>query len=680
MTESSRNFRYRNRDGAWLDFQWRGLRLLSDGSLTLAPLPATGGPLDLDSLPAPARLAGVAVSPAGDLFFSNAETNQIFRRPCAGDPLALDIPGLSTPAGLAVSPERGALIAADPAAGQVLVIDWETGALLEIWGGLRSPQDVAVDSAARVYIAEPGAGRVSRYLLTGHRDPSFDIAGLGSPSALAIDGDRLFVLDLDAGSVLEFDLNGHWQRLVAKDLTAPMGLAAFGGEVYGGSNSARRIHVWSRGGDGDYLAVGDAAGYDGPVAALAVGFSGSLWAHPGGTAIPVALTAAGAFTNEGLLWSGPLDAGGQITQWHRLRAWVDVPEEAGIQFFTFMSNDGAAGPPPPDGGVFPAPWKPVPRNVADFFLGTESAYLWIAARFESEGKASPRLTQIRTDFDQRDAYLQYLPRTFALNDTDGRYLERFLALLQSMFEEAEDPIANLPALVDADAIPDNGLPWLASFLGLEFAESMPAAERRKLIAGAFAQYALRGTPDGLRQAILAEAGVHAVIREPLALAGWWQLPARPQACSDAAVWDDPAGTALGLNTFLSAAAPQGAVVGSSAVLDQSHLLYGDEYGMALFADVAHRFQVLVYAGEVACPEKRAAVDAVVEREKPAHTEAETCVIAPLFRIGWQAILGIDTVVGGPAAPARLGSESLVLDGPPAGTIGESARVGMSARL
>jgi len=41
------------------------------------------------------------------------------------------------------------------------------------------------------------------------------------------------------------------------------------------------------------------------------------------------------------------------------------------------------------------------------------------------------------------------------------------------------------------------------------------------------------------------------------------------------------------------------------------------------------------------------VRAVIEREKPAHTVCQLCVIAPRMRVGRQCRVGIDTVVAGP---------------------------------
>jgi hypothetical protein len=126
------------------------------------------------------------------------------------------------------------------------------------------------------------------------------------------------------------------------------------------------------------------------------------------------------------------------------------------------------------------------------------------------------------------------------------------------------------------------------------------------------------------------------------------------------------------------------VVGTTSVLDQSHLSTNNEFGAPLFESVAYQFSVLVYRGQVECAGKLAAVQDVIQSEKPAHTLHHVCVVEPLMRVGFQSRVGIDTVIAGPPLPTRLGevdsaSTALVLAGEPSGTIGTS-RVGENTWL
>jgi hypothetical protein len=137
--------------------------------------------------------------------------------------------------------------------------------------------------------------------------------------------------------------------------------------------------------------------------------------------------------------------------------------------------------------------------------------------------------------------------------------------------------------------------------------------------------------------------------------------------------------------MLLPASPQGAVLGSSATLDQSHLITNEEFGEPLFSDVAHQFSIQIYRTQLHCPETLPRVKAIIEREKPAHTEYHLCVIEPRMRVGYQACVGKDAVVGGPASEVML-HEGMMLDnkstlgGEPSGSVGERSRVGVSTRV
>ena len=136
--------------------------------------------------------------------------------------------------------------------------------------------------------------------------------------------------------------------------------------------------------------------------------------------------------------------------------------------------------------------------------------------------------------------------------------------------------------------------------------------------------------------------------------------------------------------MLAAAHPQGAVVGSTATLDYSNLISNEEFGSPLFEDVAHQFTVQVYRSALSCPATISRVQALLDREKPAHTDYHLCIIEPRMRVGFQAAVGIDTVIAGSAEGIRLGAASLdaidAIGGEPTGRIGEQSRIGIGTRI
>jgi hypothetical protein len=140
---------------------------------------------------------------------------------------------------------------------------------------------------------------------------------------------------------------------------------------------------------------------------------------------------------------------------------------------------------------------------------------------------------------------------------------------------------------------------------------------------------------------------------------------------------------LNFDTMLAPAEAQGAVLGTTATLDRSHLITDAEYGAPLFEDVAHRFTVVVYPNAVSTTKKRAEVTAIIERDKPAHTAYHLCVIQPKMRVGFQSMVGIDTVVGGPEPATPLAETSaggLVLAGAPLARLGEGSQIGVNTQL
>ena len=137
--------------------------------------------------------------------------------------------------------------------------------------------------------------------------------------------------------------------------------------------------------------------------------------------------------------------------------------------------------------------------------------------------------------------------------------------------------------------------------------------------------------------------------------------------------------------MLAPAQPQGAVVGTSSDLDQSHLITNDDFGSPLFTDVAYRFIVNVYRGQIMCESMLPRIRAVLDQEKPAHTAYELCIIEPRFRVGFQSRVGVDTVVAGAQRSLALGDDQLlgeetVLAGESVSRLGVETRLGVTTRL
>lgn len=634
------NFLYAN-TGAWAGFEWRGLELDGDGGLRLARVPLLAPPVDLEAVPAPDGPAGLAVGPNGAVWFTGPE-GVLRIDPCDGS---------SAP---------------DPCYG---------GPAFHLLGlrvdELTPPWTLARDPAGNVWRVDVPGRRVSKLTHWGAPVPSFWENASGSelqqPVDVAVGAEegevRVYVLDA-RGRVFVFDASGHPQRDFAVPTARPLGLAFADGSLFVGDNQGRALLVFRT--DGTF--VGEAEGFEGPVAALALDCRGGLWLHPGGPATPVRLELGAGHVRSGVLWGGPFGPGVQPILWHRLEALGGpLPAGAHLQLYVHKAGTGDT-PPEPFGDA----WIPLPLDALQGIVrGAAAEYLSIAAHLTGEGRQSPALAQIRVEYDA-ETWSRHLPAIYRTRSSDPELLERFLALFESTFTGVEREIEGVSRLFDAEAAPAAWLPWLAGWLDLTLDERWPEGRQREAIAGAFEAAARRGTPAGLREAVRFATGVDVRIHEPVLGATWWVLPAEGEV--------PETGGRLGFDTMLAPAGAEGAVVGTSAVLDGSYLTGDEGLGAHLYEGVAHQFCVHVYERQVAAPGKLAEVRAVLDREKPAHTAYHLCVIGPRLRVGFQARVGIDTIVAGPAPATRLGSPALVLGGDPPGRIGSTSRIGIGTRL
>ena len=321
-----------------------------------------------------------------------------------------------------------------------------------------------------------------------------------------------------------------------------------------------------------------------------------------------------------------------------------------------------------------AGWQSLPLDVVDGLIGDEpGASLWLGAHFIGEGRQSPHLAQIRVNFDHR-TYRHDLPAIYSNQPEQRDFLDQFLSLFESFFRETEADIAHLGHLFDPEAVPVAWLSWLANWLALDLDEKWSEAQKREAIATAFVQYAQRGTVRGLRESLRLYAGVEAHIEEPITQTDWWLLP-EDEAPTETAV----EGALLGFTTMLAPVEADGAVVGTTAVFDQAHLITQNEFGAPLFENLAHQFSVQLYRGQVQQPQDLQKVQAIIDAEKPAHTTYQLSVIEPQMRVGLQARLGIDTIVAGPT-PATESKIHLVLGGRSPGQIGKQSRLGITTQL
>ncbi|MGH2352218.1 MAG: phage tail protein [Chloroflexota bacterium] len=93
------------------------------------------------------------------------------------------------------------------------------------------------------------------------------------------------------------------------------------------------------------------------------------------------------------------------------------------------------------------------------------------------------------------AYLQYLPTLYQADPFVGR----FLRIIEDVITPIERSVDTVADSLDPRLAPEEFLPWLASWVGLELDENWSLEQRREVIVQAATLYRWRGTRRGLRE-------------------------------------------------------------------------------------------------------------------------------------------------------------------------------------
>ena len=350
-----------------------------------------------------------------------------------------------------------------------------------------------------------------------------------------------------------------------------------------------------------------------------------------------------------------LDSGLPRCRWHRVRIDADVPSGTKLlaQVATAEDLTNDQGQPDPGWSAFPPgpphpdDWQDAAAGAVDFLVQQPPGrYLHLRLRFVGDGHATPAVRRVRIDLP-RSTSLEHLPAAYRETPEAEDFTERFLSMFDATIEQLDRAITRAAALVDAQGVPDEVLPWLGAFLDLAFDSSWTPAERRALIARAPRLYRERGTPAGLAEIIELVTGVK---------------PALVELGPDRAFSSLGAARVGSTRLFGRAAARFRA--GRSKLCGAPLKSFGNPDQDPLAVD-AFRFQVLVPKSAAATPEARERLRQLVDSQKPAHTVASLRVGGALI-VGVRSAVGIDTVLGaidppvlGRAGNVRLGRASVL---------------------
>ena len=98
--------------------------------------------------------------------------------------------------------------------------------------------------------------------------------------------------------------------------------------------------------------------------------------------------------------------------------------------------------------------------------GQRGRYLWVWLEITGEGRHSLENIRICNPADQ---FFRTFPLVYQANND---FLMRYMAIFSTMFQEFQEQINTLPDVLDVDSAPEELLPVLTSWLGLEIDETL----------------------------------------------------------------------------------------------------------------------------------------------------------------------------------------------------------------
>lgn len=244
------------------------------------------------------------------------------------------------------------------------------------------------------------------------------------------------------------------------------------------------------------------------------------------------------------------------------------------------------------------PWKQAVFHAPEDVLlhQIKGRYLWFRAVLKEIGGQRPQVKQIKISFP-KDTWLKYLPEIYEEDPESASFLERYLGIFQSMYEDMTDQIEELPFLLNPQAAGFWQLQWMSQWLAIENRELWTEEKLRFLTANGVRLYQYRGTVGYMKEILKLYTGKEPYIVERHQLEPFFDGSDTERQLTD---------------------------------------LYGNE---------TYRFTVLLDGEGLEGKEQEHIVKQLVDMAKPAAMECRIIILKPYLFLGQYSYLGINSVLG-----------------------------------
>jgi len=665
-------FLIRNTTNDWEQGFCDKVEIKSDGSLALWSIPDFEANIQLpDFEVCPAAVAFQAPDSLfiidamnGNLYKYDITRQSIEKVPCFGNQKN-SAPLFKSPVGLAAG--KDILYMVDNGYHRVIAFSLNNNQILFILGAIDGcnqpapgnkqgefdhPTDMALDSDENIYVVDQGNKRIQKFNKRGKFLLEFTQEKEGEkfihPTHIAIDSDNyIYLLDTSKPYLVKLDSKGNFIDRIC-DFNSipdfnPSRLAIdskheiYMGETGRGENG--RIHIFDK--MGSYL--GTCAGFKGSANSLTTDSYDNLYVascnHFGVFAI---LKSGRQFISEGVYYTSVFDSTRLKTQWHRLTVKAEIPPKTRLEIYYYISDEFQSLIEIKNMPV--NSWQgPIVSPEDALFQTDEGRYLWLKIMFFGDQFHTPILKSLGVYFP-RLSYLRYLPAIYQENSESKEFLERFLSIFESFFQETEETIFSIARFFDPLATDKEFLPWLANWLAIILEESWDESRKRQFIAQAYSLYKKKGTRAGLEQILQIYTGQRPYIIEHFA-------SQTPMILGTDAT--------LGKNAFLGRKPKRPLEINLSSTIGEFALRENEPEVEEYFNHFVYDFTVIVNAKKLSSDEQLIRIKRVIEEEKPAHTRCTINFCGTEMRIGVSSYIELGTVLTCEPAPLQLGIKSVL---------------------
>lgn len=637
---------------------------LSDGGVELERTERFGydRTIRMEQVEGPGRIADMAVNGRGKLYLldrSAALWMYDYENHYA-DPLLPAGHGMFT-AGARIAVAGDLLIVAERGLIALSLTNGQAVWAMEDWQGVpMRPISLGVDAHAQVYALFPLNGTELGLLRVRQngaapfliRHGSLQIEEGTPPNALrdrfflAVGRDgRVYVLDRQRMRVNIFDDRGHWQG--AFQISQAIQPSGLGIDPYDGlyiSDGREDELEWEDDrfvlqftADGRYL--DKVAGFRGRADKLLIGSAERMYIwNRTDNLITVLEQQPRTKVPDGVYYTAALDCTSTETVWHKIVLDAHYPDETQLRVSYFASDrddldayirDGRIPLEEKERRLHPY-WSEPLVNPRDALIRAQGRYLWLKIEWSGSDKKSPLLRRLRVYYPRR-SYLEYLPAVYQQDDRSRDFMERYLSLFGTFFDEMEETIDHLARYFDVDSSSGNLLRWLATWLGIAADERWTDEEIRALMKRSPELFQKRGTRAGLEAMIEIFTGQKPYIVE------FFQY---------------------------------------KNLIEQADI---KSYMEQLYGLDPYRFVVLLKPDAIRSEAHRQIVQRIIEEEKPAFAEAELVVLEPRIYMGTHSYLGINTFLSEPSVlvlddKSSMPYNTVLID------IDRNNRIGLHTRL